>query len=147
MYPTAATPTFSPAPGTFNAIQSVTLSDATSGAVIHYTTNGSTPTASSAVYGSPITVSATTTIEAITIATGYNNSAVATGVFTITGTPITPYIQVNGGNWLQAASTTVHLNASVNLVLNPSWRFVELDWAAWLHVHFAPDQQHSAELR
>ncbi len=119
VYPTAVTPTFSPAPGTFNAIQSVTLSDATSGAVIHYTTNGSTPTASSAVYGSPITVSATTTIEAIAIATGYNNSAVATGVFTITGTPITPYIQVNGGNWLQAASTTVHLNASVNLGPQP----------------------------
>jgi len=35
---------------------SATLTDTTAGAVIHYTTNGTTPTASSTVYTSPITI-------------------------------------------------------------------------------------------
>jgi hypothetical protein len=81
--PTAATPTFNPLPGTFSSTQSVTLSDTTPGAVIHYTTNGTAPGATSPVYSTPISVSTTTTIEAIAIATGYNNSLVATGVYTI----------------------------------------------------------------
>jgi hypothetical protein len=38
--------TFSPAAGTYTTNQSVTISCATSGATIYYTTNGSTPTAS-----------------------------------------------------------------------------------------------------
>ncbi|MFZ0686674.1 MAG: chitobiase/beta-hexosaminidase C-terminal domain-containing protein [Terriglobales bacterium] len=82
--PTAATPTFSPAPGTYSSAQSVTLSDATSGATIYYTTNGTTPTVNSTKYVSPITVSATTTIEAVAVAAGYNNSSIATGTYTIT---------------------------------------------------------------
>ncbi|MGB9266387.1 MAG: chitobiase/beta-hexosaminidase C-terminal domain-containing protein [Terriglobales bacterium] len=80
----AATPTFSPAPGSYSSAQTVTLSDTTAGAKIYYTTNGTTPTTSSSVYSSPITVSATTTIEAIAVATGYSNSAVASGTYTIT---------------------------------------------------------------
>jgi hypothetical protein len=80
--PTAATPTFSPNPGTYAGPQTVTLSDTTSGAVIHCTTNGTTVTATSPVC-TTLTLNATTTIQAIAVATGYNNSAVATGVFTL----------------------------------------------------------------
>ena len=83
--PTAATPTFSPAPGTYTAVQSVTLSDSTTGASIFYTTNGTAPSANSTLYspGATIAVSATTTIEAIAVASGYTNSAVASGTYTI----------------------------------------------------------------
>src|SRR5208282_1511341 len=81
--PSVATPTFSPAPGTYSSPQSVALSDATSGATIYYTTDGVTPTTSSPVYNSPIPVDATTTIEAIAVKSGYNNSAVASGTYTI----------------------------------------------------------------
>ncbi len=80
--PTAATPTFSPAPGTYSTPQTVTLSDTTPAAVIHCTTNGTTPSLTSPVC-TTLTVTSTTTIEAIAVARGYNNSAVATGVYTI----------------------------------------------------------------
>ena len=60
-----ATPTFSPAAGTYTSTQMVSISDSTSGATIYYTTNGSTPTTASAVYSSAITVSETETLKAI----------------------------------------------------------------------------------
>ena len=83
--PAAATPTFSPTPGTYTAAQVVSLADTTTGAVIHYTVDGSTPTANSAAFtpGTPIAVNATTTINAIAVASGYSSSAVATGTYTI----------------------------------------------------------------
>jgi len=81
--PPAATPTFSPAAGTYTSIQSVTLSDSTSGASIYYTTNGTTPTASSTLYSKAISVSSTQTIQAIAVASGYSNSTVASVAYTI----------------------------------------------------------------
>jgi hypothetical protein len=81
---TAATaPVFSPAAGSYTSTQSVTITDSTSGAAIYYTTNGTTPTTSSTLYNGAITVSATETIEAIAVATGYTNSAVATADYII----------------------------------------------------------------
>ena len=90
--PTAATPTFNPAPGTYTA-QSVTLSDTTTGSVIHCTTDGSTPTAGSPVC-TTLQVATTTTIKAIAVASGYNNSAVASGTYVIntTGNPYVNYV-------------------------------------------------------
>jgi hypothetical protein len=79
---TAATPAFNPLPGTYSSAQSVTLSDTTIGAAIHCTTDGSTPTAGSPVC-TTLQVSTTTTIQAIAVANGYNNSAVASGTYKI----------------------------------------------------------------
>ena len=105
--PTAATPAFSPAPGTYTSVQSVTLSDATAGAVIYYTTNGSTPTTASAVYTSAIPVNATTTIQAIAVAPGYNNSAVASGVYTINLTAAAPILSPVPGTYTSVQSVTL----------------------------------------
>lgn len=81
--PTVATPTFSPAGGTYTTSQSVTLSDSTSGATIYYTTNGSAPTTSSSVYSSPIAVSTSETVKAIAVKSGYTQSAVGSASYTI----------------------------------------------------------------
>ncbi len=81
--PTVATPTFSPAAGTYSETQNVTISCATTDATIYYTTNGTTPTTSSSVYSSPITISETTTVKAIAMKQGMSNSSVASATYTI----------------------------------------------------------------
>jgi len=62
----------------YGCARSVTISDATAGATIYYTVDGTTPTTSSAVYSSPITVSATETVKALAVVSGYSNSAIGT---------------------------------------------------------------------
>ena len=106
--PAAATPTFSPAAGTFTSTQSVTIADTTPGATIYYTTNGTTPTLSSPVYGGAISVGSTTTIEAIAVATGYSTSALATGVFTINLPPAaTPTFSPVAGTFTSAQTVSI----------------------------------------
>ena len=105
-----ATPTFSPAAGTYTSAQSVTISDATSGAIIYYTTNGTTPTTSSTRYTGPITVSSTETLEAIAVATGYTDSTVASAVYTISlSLPLvaTPTFSPAAGTYTSAQSVTI----------------------------------------
>ena len=80
---TCATPTFTPEPGTYYASQSVSISS-TEGATIHYTTDGTNPTATTGtVYNGAITVDETTTIKAIATKQGYNNSSVETALYLI----------------------------------------------------------------
>ena len=90
--PPAASPTLSPPPGSYASAQSVTLADTTPGAVIYYTTNGTAPTLGSAQYspGTPVSISATTTLEAIAVASGYSNSPVSGGIYTIGSQGTTP---------------------------------------------------------
>jgi hypothetical protein len=109
--PTATPPAFSPTPGTYTSAQSVTLSDTTPGATIYYTTDGSMPTTSSTVYKTPISVTATTTINAIAGASGYNNSSVATGVYTINVSNGNPFVNFSSG----FTSTGLTFNGSAKL--------------------------------
>lgn len=82
-FATTATPVISPAAGSYAGPQSVTITDATSGATIYYTTDGSNPTANSTVYAGPITVASSETIEAVAVATGSVESAVVSAAYTI----------------------------------------------------------------
>jgi hypothetical protein len=104
---TTATPTFSVAAGTYSSAQSVTISDSTAGATIYYTTNGTTPTTSSAVYSGPITVSSTETLQAIASSTSNANSAVASAKYTITAPAATPTFSVAAGTYSSAQSVTI----------------------------------------
>ena len=79
----AATPVFSLAGGTYAGSRTVAISDGTTGAAIYFTTDGTTPTAASTLYSSPIAVSASETLQAIAIATGYAESAIASAAYTI----------------------------------------------------------------
>jgi tetratricopeptide (TPR) repeat protein len=80
----AAAPTFNPPAGTYNAPQTITLSTATAGASINFTTDGSTPTSSTgSLYSGPIALGTTTVINAIAFAGGITSSAVTSGTYTI----------------------------------------------------------------
>ena len=105
--PALPAPTFSPAAGTYTTSQSVTISDATAGTTIYYTTNGTTPTTSSTKYTGAITVSATETLEAIAVETGYTNSAVATAAYTITPALPAPTFSPAAGTYTTSQSVTI----------------------------------------
>src|SRR5579862_328050 len=103
--PPAATPSFSPAPGTYPTAQSLIITDTTSGAIIYYTTDGSTPTTSSSVYGNPINLSSNTTVKAIVAAQGYTNSNVASGIYNVR--TALPKFSPSPGTYPAAQSVTI----------------------------------------
>lgn len=82
--PPAAAPFFTPAGGMYTGTQMVTLFDAATGATIYYTTDGTLPTTASTPYGGgAISVNSSETIEAIAVAPGYSQSAVASAAYTM----------------------------------------------------------------
>ena len=89
---TVADPSFSPAEGNYTSAQNVTISCATAGATVRYTTGGTEPSSSSAPYSGAIKVSATTTIKAKAFKAGMNDSATATAAYIINGgTQVSPW--------------------------------------------------------
>ncbi|MGA3347262.1 MAG: chitobiase/beta-hexosaminidase C-terminal domain-containing protein, partial [Terracidiphilus sp.] len=104
---TAALPTFTPAAGTYAASQTVTIGDATSGATIYYTTNGTTPTTSSTKYSGTITVGASAALQAIAVKTGFTNSPVATAIYTIGTVLPAPTFSLAAGNYITVQSVTI----------------------------------------
>jgi hypothetical protein len=69
--------------GTYTSTQTVTISCATSGATLRYTTDGSAPTDDSPLYSGPITVAASMTIKAIATKAGTVDSDVQSTSYTI----------------------------------------------------------------
>ncbi|MBR3512790.1 MAG: M6 family metalloprotease domain-containing protein [Bacteroidaceae bacterium] len=79
-----ATPQFSPKAGRYAEPQLISITCATDGTTIYYTTDGTTPTTASTVFTEPFTVSETTVVKAIAVSTADGEeSAVATANFTI----------------------------------------------------------------
>lgn len=88
--PIVATPVFTPAAGTYTEAQTVSITCATEGATIHYTTDGTNPTTNSTVYTTPITIDTTTTVKAFAVMDGYDDSAIATAEYVIEDEPTPP---------------------------------------------------------
>ncbi len=105
---TTASVTFAPAGGVYASPQSVTLSDATPGAVIYYTTDGTTPTASSRVYSTPIAVTyGTTAIETVAQAPGYALSAINGATYVVSEPTTPPVIAPVGGSYMTVQTVTI----------------------------------------
>lgn len=103
--PTVATPVLSPAAGTYATVQSVTITCATAGAAIHYTTDGATPTAASPAYAGAIAVTTTTTVKAMATLAGQADSAVATATYVLRAA--TPVIAPAAGTYATAQAVTI----------------------------------------
>jgi outer membrane protein OmpA-like peptidoglycan-associated protein len=82
-----ASATFHPAGGTFTSAQRVALATDSPGAAIHYTTDGSTPTASSQRYTDPIAVEKTTKVRALVTASDAPPSDVSEAEYVIAPPP------------------------------------------------------------
>ena len=105
---TVATPTFTPnGVSSFTGTQSVKISCTTVGATIHYTTDGTAPTASSPVYSTELSLTSTTTVKAIAVKAGMNDSATATATFT-------KYSGGGGGGGSYTPSYTVSVDKTEN---------------------------------
>ena len=96
---------------TYTGFNQLTISSATDGATIYYTTDGTTPTTSSNVYSGPITITAgMTAIKAIATKADYDPSVVATqALATYT------YKIVNRSNVIAATSEEVQQAAGTPL--------------------------------
>ncbi|KAF0819692.1 hypothetical protein KIS4809_1553 [Bacillus sp. ZZV12-4809] len=75
--PQVSAVTASPEGGPVKAGTAVELSSSTDGAVIHYTVDGTEPTAESTVYSDPILINEETTIKAIAVKDGLTDSKVS----------------------------------------------------------------------
>jgi hypothetical protein len=80
-----AVPTPSTGAGTYNTSQNVSLSTATAGAIIYYTTDGSDPRTSSTrvLYSAPINISETITIKAYAVKDNMSDSDVVSFTYII----------------------------------------------------------------
>ena len=114
-----ASPTFSIAGGEVEEGTTVTISCATSGATIYYTTDGNEPTTSSAVYSGAITVDKAMTIKAFAAKDGSTDSEVVSATFTIkevvvepevTEYPVTPVSGLIGGTTYYLATFSANEN-------------------------------------
>jgi len=114
---TVAKPTATPAGSNYVSAQTVTLTAGTTGTDIHYTLDGTDPTASSTLYSSAITINETTTLKAIAVKTGWTNSDILTETYTIgcivifdadggTPAPISPVTMPQGNTITQPPTMT-----------------------------------------
>ncbi|HLL01260.1 MAG TPA: chitobiase/beta-hexosaminidase C-terminal domain-containing protein [Myxococcaceae bacterium] len=110
----AVAPTVAATPrgGTYTTARNVSLSctDAIGCASIRYTTDGSTPTAASAQYTSPIAIAANTTLRFIGIDNAGNTSAVSTETYVIDTVAPTVAASPTGGTYNSAQSVTLSCN-------------------------------------
>ena len=114
------TPVISLASGTYNAVQTVTISDTTPGTTMYYTTDGTAPSTTSPVYHGALTISTSQTVTALAVTTvsgygvyqgialseyGYVVSASAAATYVIALPTTTPTVTV------QTATTTTTAQA------------------------------------
>ena len=81
--PPASAPSFSIPGGTYSSAVTVSITEATAGTTVYYTTDGSTPTTSSNIYSTPITIAGSATLSAMAVGGGYRTSPVTTATYVI----------------------------------------------------------------
>jgi len=135
-------PTFSPVPGNYASAQNITLSSSQAEAAIHYTIDGSTPTAASALYTAPIPVAGPVSMQAIAMAPNATASGVAIGQYTIGTAPTinfpNGFASVAG---LQLNGSAIHADDSrLQLTNGGTYQAGSFFWATPVNIrHFTTD--------
>lgn len=109
-----ATPTFSSPGGDYEDSVDVTISTATSGALIYYTTDSSTPTSGSTLYEGTVTFNAGLELKAIAVKSGMEDSDVFSATYNITPSVIVaaPVFTPDGGSY--SVSVSVAMSTSTD---------------------------------
>jgi hypothetical protein len=131
-----ASPVIAPSGGLCSDSVAVTMSMATTGAAIYYTTSGANPTASSTPYTGAFFLKTSATVKAIGIKSGMANSPITSTAFTVLTKPsaAVPY-QINcGGSTIApftadsfftgGADNNQAVNINLNGVINPAPAYV-----------------------
>jgi hypothetical protein len=104
---TVATPVISPGTEGFQASVSATITDSTTGSTIYYTQDGSTPTTSSAIYTTALTITSTTTLTAMAAASGMTNSSISAVTYSLDTPAANPVIALAGGTYSMPTTTAI----------------------------------------
>ena len=149
-------PTANPTAGTYSENQSVALTSSTVGATIYYTTDGSEPTITGGAtggttqqYTAPILVtgtvgqSITTTIKAIAVKNGMQDSSVETFIYTIKQDSQTPDVPVvtapsittqPDNTTVKAGETATFTIAASGTDLTYQWQIDRNDGNGWVNI-------------
>jgi hypothetical protein len=98
----AVAPAFNPAGGSYNVGTQVAMSTSTPNASIYYTTDGNPATSASTLYTGAITVTETTTFNAIAVSQGYIQSTDASATYIIQDQAAPPDISPAAGTYSSA---------------------------------------------
>ena len=106
---TAVAPVFNPPAGIYSAPITVSLTSSTPSAQIFYTTNGAIPTSATGIpfAGTPIAVSATTTLRAIAYTPSLGESDVAMAAYTLAAAAAKPSFSPTGGVYPAGTGVTI----------------------------------------
>ena len=123
-----ATPVISPAGGNFTNAATVALSDATAGVSIYYTVNGTAPSTTSTFYTGPFVLTNSAAVQAIAVANGAVNSAIASASFVDTaavgngnGLRAEYFTNASSGSPFTGSPILITTNATVNFSLATNW--------------------------
>lgn len=117
------TPATTPGGGIYTSAQSVTITTVTPGTTLHYTTDGSEPTAASTVYSGPVPIASQTTLKAIGVKADWTTSNVRTSTYTLNyGTLAAPTASVSGGSYIgpQTVTLTAFAGATIRYTTSGS---------------------------
>jgi hypothetical protein len=113
---TVANPSISPAAGTYNRRQTITMSSATVGATIRFTTDGSAPNCStSSIYSASFRIHTTQTVRAIGCLTNYADSNTTDSAFTMNIRTQVISFAPNSGHYIEVSNVAGGANIPIEV--------------------------------
>jgi clostripain len=140
-------PSFSPdGNSTYSTSQNVTISCTTPGVTIYYTTDGSTPTTSSNIYTTPITIFETTILKAFAVKAGLPDSEVTSQTFYIVPYQQAPFTSSYYGQKGDKWTIMIYLDGANNLESAALDDLNEMEYGLYLAKQSYPDIENNINI-